>query len=82
MIARTSAFAFRGKEQDIRGIADALGVGSILQGSVRRAGSRVRVTAQLIDAAGGDHLWSERFDREMTDVFALQDEIARRLPRR
>jgi TolB-like protein/Tfp pilus assembly protein PilF len=76
VIARTSAFAFRGKEQDIRAIADALGVRTILQGSVRRAGARVRVTAQLIDAAGGDHLWSERFDREMTEVFGLQDDIA------
>jgi len=76
VIARTSAFAFRGKEEDIRRIGETLGVAAILQGSVRRAGSRVRVTAQLIDAAGGDHLWSERFDREMTDVFALQDEIA------
>lgn len=76
VIARTSAFAFRGKEQDIRTIADALGVRTILQGSVRRAGSRIRVTAQLINAVDGDHLWSERFDREMTEVFAVQDEIA------
>jgi len=76
VIARTSAFAFRGKEQDIRTIADALGVRTILQGSVRRAASRIRVTAQLINAVDGDHLWSERFDREMTEVFAVQDEIA------
>ncbi len=76
VIARTSAFAFRGKEQDIRGIADVLGVKSVLEGSVRRAGSRVRVTAQLINAADGAHLWSQRFDRELTDVFAVQDEIA------
>jgi len=76
VIARTSAFAFRGKEKDIRGIADALGVRTILQGSVRRAGSRIRVTAQLINAVDGDHFWSERFDREMTEVFAVQDEIA------
>ncbi len=74
--ARTSSFAFRGKEQDIRGIADALGVKTILEGSVRRAGNRVRVTAQLINAADGYHLWSERYDRELTDVFAVQDEIA------
>jgi serine/threonine-protein kinase len=74
--ARTSSFAFRGKEQDIRGIAEALDVKTILEGSVRRAGNRVRVTAQLINAADGYHLWSERYDREMTDVFAVQDEIA------
>ena len=74
--ARTSAFAFRGKEQDIRRIAEALGVRMILEGSVRRAGSRIRVTAQLISAEDGYHLWSERYDRELTDVFAIQDEIA------
>jgi len=74
--ARTSAFAFRGKEQDIRQIAEALDVRTILEGSVRRAGNRIRVTAQLINAADGYHLWSERYDREMADVFALQDEIA------
>lgn len=74
--ARTSAFAFRGKEQDIRRIAEALGVRTILEGSVRRAGSRIRVTAQLINAEDGYHLWSERYDRELTDVFTVQDEIA------
>jgi len=74
--ARTSAFAFRGKEQDIRKIAETLNVRTILEGSVRRAGSRIRVTAQLINAEDGYHLWSERYDREMTDVFAVQDEIA------
>jgi serine/threonine protein kinase/Tfp pilus assembly protein PilF len=76
VIARTSAFAFRGKEQDIRTIAHTLGVRSILEGSVRRSGSRIRVTAQLIDAEGGHHLWSERYDREMADVFGIQDDIA------
>ncbi|MBA2259709.1 MAG: hypothetical protein H0W18_12510, partial [Acidobacteria bacterium] len=76
VIARTSAFAFRGKEQDIREIAGALGVTTVLQGSVRRGGSRIRVATQLINASDGAHLWSERFDREMTEVFALQDEIA------
>ena len=74
--ARTSAFAFRGKEQDITTIAHALRVGTILEGSVRRAGTKIRVTAQLVDAETGYHLWSERYDREMTDVFALQDEIS------
>jgi serine/threonine-protein kinase len=76
VIARTSAFAFRGKEQDIRRIAEALGVRNVLEGSVRRAGNRIRVTTQLISAEDGSHLWSERYDREMADVFALQDEIA------
>ena len=76
VIARTSAFAFRGKEQDIRGIADALGVTHVLEGSVRRAGNRLRITGQLIDAADGAHLWSERYDRELSDIFAIQDEIS------
>jgi serine/threonine-protein kinase len=74
--ARTSAFAFRGKEQDIRKIAEVLNVRTILEGSVRRSGRRIRVTAQLINAEDGYHLWSERYDREMADVFAMQDEIA------
>jgi eukaryotic-like serine/threonine-protein kinase len=76
VIARTSAFAFKGKNEDIRRIADTLGVTNILEGSVRRAGSRIRVTAQLILAADGTHLWSQRYDREMSDIFAVQDEIA------
>jgi TolB-like protein/Tfp pilus assembly protein PilF/predicted Ser/Thr protein kinase len=74
--ARASSFAFRGKEQDIRKIAASLGVRHILEGSVRRSGTRVRVTAQLINPDDGCHLWSERYDREMADVFAVQDEIA------
>jgi TolB-like protein/Tfp pilus assembly protein PilF len=76
VIARTSAFAFRGKEQDIRGIAEVLGVNTVLEGSVRRSGSRIRVTAQLINAADGSHLWSDRYDRELRDIFAVQDEIS------
>ena len=76
VIARTSAFAFKGKNEDIRKIAETLGVTNILEGSVRRAGSRIRVTAQLILAADGTHLWSQRYDREMSDIFAMQDEIA------
>ncbi len=76
VIARTSSFAFRGKEQDITRIAETLRVKTILEGSVRRAGNRIRVTAQLIDAADGSHIWSERYDRELADVFAVQDEIA------
>jgi serine/threonine protein kinase/Tfp pilus assembly protein PilF len=76
VIARTSAFAFKGKQEDIRRIADVLGVTHVLEGSVRRAGDRVRATAQLIAAATGAHLWSERYDRNLADVFAIQDEIA------
>ena len=76
VIARTSAFAFKGKQEDIRRIAEVLNVAHVLEGSVRRAGNRIRVTAQLIAAADGRHLWSERYDRELADVFAIQDEIA------
>jgi serine/threonine protein kinase/cytochrome c-type biogenesis protein CcmH/NrfG len=74
--ARTSAFAFKGQRVDLRDIARQLGVQTILEGSVRRAGSRVRISVQLVAAADGLHLWSERYDRELADVFALQDEIA------
>jgi TolB-like protein/predicted Ser/Thr protein kinase len=76
VIARTSAFAFKGKHEDVRRTAGTLGVAHILEGSVRRAGSRVRVTAQLISAHDGSHLWSQRYDRELADVFAIQDEIS------
>jgi TolB-like protein len=76
VIARTSAFAFKGQNTDIRRIAETLGVASILEGSVRRSGNRIRVTAQLINATDGTHLWSERYDRELADVFAVQDEIS------
>ena len=76
VIARTSAFAFKGKLEDIRKIAEVLGVTNILEGSVRKAGNRIRITAQLIDASKGSHLWSERYDRDLTDIFAIQDEIA------
>jgi serine/threonine-protein kinase len=76
VIARTSAFAFKGKNEDIRRIAETLSVTHVLEGSVRRAGPRIRVTAQLILAADGTHLWSQRYDREMSDIFAVQDEIA------
>ncbi|MEQ1887100.1 MAG: protein kinase [Bryobacteraceae bacterium] len=76
VIARTSAFAFKGKNQDVRQIADALGVRNVLEGSVRRSGKRVRITAQLILADDGSQQWSQRFDREMNDVFEIQDEIS------
>jgi adenylate cyclase len=75
--ARTSSFAFKNKEINVRTIARELGVKTVLEGSVRRAGKRVRITAQLIDAASGFHMWSETFDRELEDIFAVQDEIAR-----
>ena len=74
--ARTSTLAFVGKGQDIRSIAQGLNVEYILEGGVRKLGNRLRVTAQLIKASDGYHLWSERYDREMTDVFAIQDEIS------
>jgi TolB-like protein/Tfp pilus assembly protein PilF len=74
--ARTSSFAFKGKQESVRRIAEALQVTNVLEGSVRKAGGRVRITAQLIKAADGYHLWSEVFERELKDVFAVQDEIA------
>ena len=77
VIARTSAFAFKGRNEDIRRIAETLGVAHILEGSVRKAGQRIRVSAQLITAVDGTHLWSERYDRDLEDVFAIQDDIAR-----
>ena len=75
VIARTSAFRFR-DEQDLRKVGDALGVRTLLEGSVRKSGQKLRITAQLIDVADDSHIWSERFDRELDDVFAIQDEIS------
>lgn len=76
VIARTSSFAFKGKNIDVREIANQLGVSSVLEGSVRKAKSRVRITAQLINAEDGTHFWSKNFDREMENIFELQDEIS------
>ena len=76
VISRSSAFAFKGQNQDIRKVGEQLAVGTVLEGSIRKAGNRLRITAQLINVAGGHHLWSERYDRELEDVFAIQDEIA------
>jgi serine/threonine-protein kinase len=76
VVARTSAFSFKGKEVDIRQIGKDLNVETVLEGSVRKAGKRLRITAQLINAADGYHIWSERYDRELHDIFAVQDEIA------
>jgi serine/threonine-protein kinase len=81
VIARTSAFAFKGQNVDVRRIAEQLGVNHILEGSVRKAGNRVRVTAQLIVASDGSHLWSDRYDRDLADVFAIQDDIAQAIAR-
>ncbi|MFB3110823.1 MAG: hypothetical protein ACE10G_02210, partial [Gemmatimonadales bacterium] len=75
--SRTSSFYFKGKTVEMREIAERLRVTTLLEGSVRRAGNRVRITAQLIDVAKDEHLWSERYDREIEDIFAIQDEIAR-----
>ena len=74
--ARASCFAFKGRREDLRAIGEKLDVTTVLEGTVRRAGSRLRITVQLANAADGYQLWSERYDREMTDVFAVQDEIA------
>jgi len=73
---RTSSFAFKGRNEDLRMIGDTLNVSHILEGSVRKAGNKVRVTAQLIEVHDGFHLWSDTYDRELTDIFAIQDEIA------
>ncbi len=78
VISRTSAFRFQGSGLDIRDIGRQLNVDSVLEGSVRKVGDRVRITAQLIDVANGYHLWSERFDRQLDDIFAIQEEIAER----
>ncbi len=80
--ARTSSFAFKGKREDPRSVAAQLGVATLLEGSVRRAGARLRINAQLVDAADGLQLWSERFDGELTDVFEVQDRIAAAIARR
>jgi TolB-like protein len=75
--ARTSSFHFKGQSGNMGDIARQLGVAHLLEGSVRRSGDRVRVTAQLINPADGFHLWSETYDRQLTDIFAIQDDIAR-----
>jgi TolB-like protein len=75
--ARTSSFAFKGQNVDVREIGAKLGVGNLLEGSVRKEGDRIRITAQLIDATSGTHRWSQSYERDLTDVFALQEEVAR-----
>ncbi len=76
VIARNSSFKYRDKTVDVREVARDLGVGHVLEGSIRRAGGRIRITAQLIDGSNGNHIWAERYDRDLKDVFAIQDEIA------
>ena len=75
VVARNSSFAYKGRTSDLRVVGRELGVRSLLEGSIRRVGNRVRIAAQLIDAATGAHLWAERYDRELTDIFAVQDEV-------
>jgi serine/threonine-protein kinase len=77
VIGRTSSFSMKGRNEDLRTIGQRLSAAHLLEGSVRKSGARVRITAQLIESSGGSHLWSQEFDRELTDVFAVQEEIAR-----
>ena len=77
VVARNTAFAFKGQTHDVKEVARTVGVTHVLEGSVRKAGNRVRITAQLIDGAKGDHVWADRYDRELTDIFEIQDEISK-----
>jgi TolB-like protein/Flp pilus assembly protein TadD len=77
VVARTSAFQFKGKSVDVKALGKQLNASYIIEGSVRRAGDRLRVTAQLVEASGGTHLWAESYDRELADIFAIQEDIAR-----
>jgi adenylate cyclase len=79
VIARNSSFTFKGSHVHVTEVARSLGVGHVLEGSVRKSGNRVRITAQLIDAATGGHLWAERFDRDLNDIFAVQDDVTNRI---
>jgi adenylate cyclase len=77
IVARNTSFTFKGQSLDVKEVAQKLGVTHVLEGSVRKAGNRVRITAQLIDGAKGDHVWAARYDRDLTDIFAIQDEISK-----
>ena len=79
VIARNSTFTYKGRSVDVRAVGRELGVLSVLEGSIRRAGQRVRITAQLVDAATGGHLWAERYDRDLTDIFEVQDDVTHRI---
>jgi adenylate cyclase len=81
VIARNSSFTYKGKAVDVKRIGRELGVRHVLEGSVRKAGNRVRITAQLIDAGSGGHLWAERFDRDLTDIFSMEDEVVEKIVR-
>jgi adenylate cyclase len=81
VVARNTAFTFKGQTVDVKDVAQALGVDHVLEGSVRKAGNRVRITAQLIDGSKGDHLWADRYDRDLTDIFVIQDEISKEIVR-
>ena len=81
VVARNTAFTFKGQTIDVKDAARTLGVDHVLEGSVRKAGNRVRITAQLIDGKAGDHLWAERYDRDLTDIFEIQDEISKEIVR-
>ena len=77
VVARNTAFTFKAQSLDVKEVAQKLGVDHVLEGSVRKAGNRVRITAQLIDGKAGDHHWADRYDRDLTDIFAIQDEISK-----
>ena len=79
VIARNSSFTFKGKNVNVQEVGTKLGVRHVLEGSVRKSGNRVRITAQLIDATSGGHLWAERFDRDLTDIFAVQDDVTQQI---
>jgi adenylate cyclase len=79
VIARNSSFAYKGRSVDVRTVGRELGVQSVLEGSIRRSGNRARITAQLIDATSGGHLWGARYDRDLTDIFEVQDDVTRRI---
>jgi adenylate cyclase len=77
VVARNTAFTFKGQSIDVKEVAKTLGITYVLEGSVRKAGNRVRITAQMIDGAAGDHVWADRYDRDLDDIFAIQDEISK-----
>jgi len=77
VIARNSTFTYKGRAVDVKQVGRELGVRYVLEGSVRKAGNRIRVTAQLIEAGTSNHIWAERYDRDLADIFAVQDEITK-----
>ena len=79
VISRNSSFTYKGKAVKVQEVAEQLGVRYVLEGSVQRSGEKLRVTAQLVDAVDGKHLWAERYDRKLDDLFAVQDEITNKI---